>query len=323
MPIRKRKDAPGEWFHVMNRALGRRTMFEHSRDMDYFLRLLGEAVAKGWVEVHGYTLMTTHFHLLVRSPAGELARALRHVELGYVLYFNRTRGRDGPMMRNRYHSKRIDSNAYRGAVLHYIDWNAPKGGLAKTPWDYPFCSCRHHMHGTGPDWLCRGWVMEQLRPVSGSPGTDAGAYAVRFLERFSDDHFEMVDRCLHQPRESPAPVDSLLESLPNDMLRWLRERTRLADGTAPGVSIAPPAVVERSVGPGPERSQRLAFLLRQLSGLTFAEIGQRLGCSGETARRRYAEAKNSCTRTTSLAEQLGQEGLGALVRTYGRGPVEN
>src|ERR1043166_171410 len=88
-----RADAPDTWHHVFNRAIARRTMFERRDDFRFFLALLACSVRRGDLELHAYSLMGTHFHLLVRSPAGRLAEAMHHVQLAYSRRFNRSEER--------------------------------------------------------------------------------------------------------------------------------------------------------------------------------------------------------------------------------------
>ena len=47
MPRSPRFDSAGRWFHVMNRGLARRTIFENRRDVRYFLSRLAYAVRRG------------------------------------------------------------------------------------------------------------------------------------------------------------------------------------------------------------------------------------------------------------------------------------
>ena len=89
-----RRDGPDTWHHVMNRGIARRTMFEREPDMEFFLGQLGEAVDRGEIEVHAFSLLNTHYHLLVRSPAGELHKAMQRVQTEYSRWFNRGRRRD-------------------------------------------------------------------------------------------------------------------------------------------------------------------------------------------------------------------------------------
>lgn len=75
MPRGERLDEAGAWHHVFNRGLARRTVFEAERDGRAFLSLLARSVRNRRLEVHAYCLMSTHFHLLVRSVDGRLSAA--------------------------------------------------------------------------------------------------------------------------------------------------------------------------------------------------------------------------------------------------------
>ena len=97
MARKPRLDGPDTWHHVMNRPIGRRTLFENDADFRYFLSLLAQQVRAGRLEIHAYSLMLTHFHLLVRSVKGELSEAMRQIQYRYSRRFNRTRMRDGSL----------------------------------------------------------------------------------------------------------------------------------------------------------------------------------------------------------------------------------
>ena len=79
MPHNPRYDAPGCLHHVRNRGIARRTVFETPADARHFLSLLTRARRKGWIEITAYSIMATHFHLLVRSVDGQLSASVRWV----------------------------------------------------------------------------------------------------------------------------------------------------------------------------------------------------------------------------------------------------
>ncbi len=99
MPRRPREDEPGAWHHVMNRGIARRALYEDRRDVRCFLACLALAARAGLIEVHAWCVMTTHFHLLVRSPVGQLSDAMRRVQREYSRAFNR---RHGALARGRF-----------------------------------------------------------------------------------------------------------------------------------------------------------------------------------------------------------------------------
>ena len=97
MVDRHRTESPGAWHHVMNHGVARRMVIEGRRDAGEFLVGVRRVVEEGLLEVHAYCLMGTHFHMLVRSPRGELSRAMMLVQNLYARWFNRGRRRDGPL----------------------------------------------------------------------------------------------------------------------------------------------------------------------------------------------------------------------------------
>jgi len=107
----------------MNRGIARRTVFEGGADVRYFLAQLARAVREGWIEVHAYCVMTTRFHLLVRSPAGALSTAVRSVQKEHVRWFDRGRRRDGALFRRRSRSKVLEGFAYREQLVRYIGFS--------------------------------------------------------------------------------------------------------------------------------------------------------------------------------------------------------
>jgi len=127
-----RQDTPGSWHHVMNRGIARRTLFETAADIRFFLSRFARAVRRGDLEVHAYAILTTHFHLLVRSPRGRLSLVMKVAQNEYVRRFNRERRRDGPLVRGRFASKPVTTERYRATLLRYVDHNPVDAGLVET-----------------------------------------------------------------------------------------------------------------------------------------------------------------------------------------------
>jgi REP element-mobilizing transposase RayT len=86
----------------MNRGAGRQRVFKTDSQRRYFLSLLGETAERVNAEWHAYCLLGNHYHLMVRTPEGNLQRIMRHVNGLYTQYFNRSAHRDGTLVRGRY-----------------------------------------------------------------------------------------------------------------------------------------------------------------------------------------------------------------------------
>ena len=200
-----RKDWPGAWHHVVNRGIARRTVFEGASDIAVFTDLLERVAAEGLLEVHAYCFLTTHFHLLVRSPRGLLPAAMRRVENGYVRAFNRMRRRDGSLFRGRYWSAPVEDATYWWAVLRYIDRNPLQAGLCARSTDYPHGSARWYARREGPPWLHRSIVEAAVAGGSGGKAFDPGGYPVQSREDGGEWTAEVVERRMRVVRSGEDP----------------------------------------------------------------------------------------------------------------------
>ena len=291
MARREREDEPGSFHHVFNRGLARRTVFESREDLRYFLSRLAREVRRGLIEVHAYTLVSTHFHLLLRSPVGELSRALRSIQNQYVRWFNRRRRRDGALFRGRFGSRPVRSDAYWLTLLRYIDGNAVGAGLVDDPRLYPWGSARDYARAAGPIWLSRAEVEATIRGGRNLTGYEPAAYAEMIGGSASAAESWLVEQRMRGRYALDDPLDDLLGAAPSRVLAWMKRKAGLADGTRPGVPILAPQTVQQITDRlaeddpdwivHPSRKGRSGWeliaigLLRNASGLSLAEIAGR------------------------------------------------
>lgn len=304
MPRRIRRDYPGAWHHVMNRGIARRTVFEDRAGVRYWLANQARAVRLGDLEVHAFVIMTTHFHLLVRSPQGNLSATMQRLQNLFVRWFNRRARRDGPLFRGRFLSRPVESLRYRRLLVRYIDQNPVAAGMVEVPEQYPFGSARHYARNNGPAWLDRSWVEQDARVRTGHETYSRDAYAKAFGDPIGPSINDFVKARIEHPSAEPDPLKDLVGAAPDKVVRWMRRKARLADGTRPGLPCVPveaalsaceKGAAERpawrlprgtvSVDPWP--GLRVA-LMRDLAGLSWEQIARRLSISDSAARRRYA-----------------------------------
>ena len=74
-----RIEYPDAWYHVMNRGRRGENIFSDRKDYQMFFALLQETAEMFDLRVSAYCLMSNHYHLLVQTPAGNLSRAMRHI----------------------------------------------------------------------------------------------------------------------------------------------------------------------------------------------------------------------------------------------------
>jgi len=155
-----RIEYPGAWYHVMNRGRRREEIFHQDGDYEMFLYLLGKCFDLFELEIHAYALMPNHYHLLVRTPRGNLSRAMRHLDGVYTQMWNRRYGHDGAVFRGRYKSILVDADTYVMELVRYIHQNPWKAGLEKGVGESRWTSHgRYLKQQNRPRWLQREFVL--------------------------------------------------------------------------------------------------------------------------------------------------------------------
>lgn len=339
MPRLPRLDHPGSWHHVMNRGIARRTVFENRADIRAFLARLAVEVRRGTIEVHAFAIMTTHVHLLVRSPVGQLAVAMKRVFNAYVRHFNRTRRRDGSLFRGRYRSRLVTSVIDRLNVVAYIDHNPVDARLSVRPEDYAYGSARYWAIGRAPPWLATSFVSEALRIEDvGAPGA-AEAYRREFAARAGSPLALLIEARMASGAQERDELDDLVAAAPERVHSWMLRRAALADQTVPGLPLVDAEQVlsawrtaqsrwtrdlKSRRGPGRSTAElaRVA-LLRDLGGMRYASIAEICGTSPTEARHRYrlhADLVNSDVAYGEAFRDTASEALASAHRASPRCP---
>jgi putative transposase len=152
----------GDYYHLYNRGVEKRVIFQDEYDYRVFLGYLKryfsptEPFARphkdltSQVELAAYCLMPNHFHLLVRQLEERGIEVLmRCLATAYVRYFNHRHNRVGALFQDAYKAVRIGSNEQLYQVDKYIHQN-PRNLIEQVN-EYPYSSAiRLHQP---PAWL--------------------------------------------------------------------------------------------------------------------------------------------------------------------------
>ena len=102
-------------------------------DRATFLSHLGEVVELfGW-ELTAFCLMTNHYHLVVRTPAPNIAAGMHRLNLVYAQVFNRKHGFAGHLFDARYWSGVLRTEDYFLDASRYVVLNPVRAELAQEP----------------------------------------------------------------------------------------------------------------------------------------------------------------------------------------------
>jgi putative transposase len=98
--------------------------------------------------------MDTHYHLLIKTPNGNLVQALHHVQNTYVKSFNAAHKRVGPLFQGRYKSIVVVDQHYLKELSRYIHLNPIRKNLEKRLGNYEWNSYRFYSgQNDFPEWV--------------------------------------------------------------------------------------------------------------------------------------------------------------------------
>jgi REP element-mobilizing transposase RayT len=276
MPRAKREDYPGAWHHVMNRGARRAPVFIHDGDCVKFLAVVGDVVDRHGLEVHAYSLMPNHYHLLVRTPLGNLSRCIRHLNGTFTLWLNKAYEWDGPVFRGRFTSQLVEDEEYLRYLVAYIHLNPVKDHLVKRLDSFAWTSHRAYIgRDTVPEWLI---VDRFLEIFGGSSKLDDFLRSVRNKSIKYPDDFN-PDTGLFR-KKAIEPVASTRKAVtPENAVQPLKRSVEevLADVVRlTGESLE--KLKKAEMGPRANPARRFAtWALQRGADMTYKQIAKTLG----------------------------------------------
>ena len=133
MPRKRRPDAAGVPFHVLNRAAKRCVLFESAGDYGAFEQLLQEAAARHDVAIFSYCIMPNHWHfVLAPGRAGTLSRFMHWLTTTHARRWQNAHGLVGlgAVYQGRYKAIPISSDHHFLWVCRYVERNPLRAALA-------------------------------------------------------------------------------------------------------------------------------------------------------------------------------------------------
>lgn len=150
MPRRPRGKTGGYLFHVLNRAVGRTTIFEKSSDYAAFERVLQEA--RDWtptMRLLDFCVMPNHWHLVVwPQHDSDLSEYLRWLTVTHTSRWHVAHGTTGtgPLYQGRFKSFPIQEDEHFFSVCRYVERNALRAKLVSRAEQWRWSSLWHRVN---------------------------------------------------------------------------------------------------------------------------------------------------------------------------------
>lgn len=164
---------PGQYYHIYNRGVNRRTIFKDEQDARRFLYLLNKYMNPAG-NTFAYALMEDHFHLLINTHSAKLlpaflikddkvlGRTFGHLQNAYAKYFNLRYGSVSAVFERSYEREVVSNINYFRNLVIYIHRNPIKHGKAKAYDDYPWTSFHELLDPMLDSFLARDQVWQKF-----------------------------------------------------------------------------------------------------------------------------------------------------------------
>lgn len=150
---------------MISRGNRREVIFLDDRDQRRFLKVLAKCVERYNLVCHAFCLMPNHYHLLIETPDGNLARAMRQLNGVYSQAFNRRHAKVGHVMQGRYKAIVVEKDSHLLEVCRYIVLNPVRARFVLTPGEWGWSSYRSQVGETrAPRFLTVDWLLRQFHP---------------------------------------------------------------------------------------------------------------------------------------------------------------
>ena len=173
MPTRKTPLENKEIYHIYNRGVDKRDIFQNENDLNRFFSSLiefnssepiGSIHERSFVKdktiknedklvnIVAYCLNPNHFHLMLQQEKdGGISEFMKRLAGGYTGYFNEKHKRSGSLFQGKFKSNHVNTDNYLKHLSAYINLNFkidPLGGstpkLYKSSWDeYTIENCQN------------------------------------------------------------------------------------------------------------------------------------------------------------------------------------
>lgn len=148
-----RIEIPGAIYHVNGKAVHGARLFVDESDRFLFLRMLARQARRSEWCLLAYSLMTTHYHLLLRLEKPTLSSGFQCLNSLYARAYNKRHGRRGALWQRRFFDVVVESEGHLYEVIRYIALNAPRANACVEAHEWPWASYGAAIGIVAPDPL--------------------------------------------------------------------------------------------------------------------------------------------------------------------------
>jgi len=160
--MRKQAIVTGEYYHIYNRGVDKRNIFNDKKDLYRFIESVREfnkvegvvslanlrktqieskPLSKPLVAIVVYCFNPNHFHFVLKQLVdGGIAKFMQKLQGGYTYYFNVKNSRSGSLFQGTFKSQLMNSENYFNKILGYTNKNYQVHNIPKNKTSFIFAS---------------------------------------------------------------------------------------------------------------------------------------------------------------------------------------
>jgi REP element-mobilizing transposase RayT len=224
--LRMKMSGEAGYYHVISRTVGKEFLLGDT-EKEVFVELLRHYAGIYFVKVIGFTVMSNHFHLLMKMEPHEdysddevwarvkkfsgnrllqecrregmiakyrpylenLSEFMRALKQTFSQWYNKNRNREGYFWGNRFKSVVIESGESLLNCLGYIELNPIRAGIVQIPEEYRWCSLSMRMFASESNQF----LSEDGLEVEGMPKKEQIRYLRQFIYECGNMQVEKSD----------------------------------------------------------------------------------------------------------------------------------
>ena len=155
--MRKQPLVTGEYYHIYNRGVDKRDIYNNKKDLERFVESMREfnalegidslsnarktqieakPLSEPLVAIVAYCLNPNHFHFVLRQIVdGGISEFMRRLQGGYTYYFNVKYARSGSLFQGTFKSQHMGTENYFNKILGYTNKNYQVHAIPKNRMD--------------------------------------------------------------------------------------------------------------------------------------------------------------------------------------------
>jgi putative transposase len=154
MPRPKRIEYNNAWVIVTNEGGLQMPLFKPNPIKNRFLSILDEMCVQFNIECHGFCLLKNSYYLLLKTPNGNLSKAMRHLNGVFTQHFNHYVSPKGSVFKHRYKSVLFQGDDSLKKLSRFIHYLPVQKRVTTSPNTYPWSSYSTFLgQYKGPLWL--------------------------------------------------------------------------------------------------------------------------------------------------------------------------